>query len=101
MKEVTFEINKLAESKGFIPIMSHELYILKDLSSLGLDDIKSVLLMEIQDWLRKKHNIVVSVGRDCDGEYFISNDNAIYGAYETWEEAIEEGLKKELNTIEL
>jgi len=123
MKEqlISFETAKLARKKGFnIPTRSfypnwdgkyddETLYSCQNVgypefTNEGLEGFGDVLLVPtqslLQKWLRDRHNIIVSIDIDEEGKFFIFVTNiGIYGAYNSWEEALETSLKDALTTL--
>jgi hypothetical protein len=124
-KPVTFDTACLAQKKGFtVPVLNcyNDDYEIVDVNTLwnygceggmcleewyvdynSTDTITSVIVSaptqsELQDWLREEHNINIYAYQPNETGYWAHNleDKA---KYDTYEEAIEEGLQEALYKI--
>lgn len=103
MKFIELETAKLAKEKGF------PLTIIKPNGEYII--YSAPYQVELQDWLRDKHNIHIYVNhyefsvKSGNGYYFhigksIMNSNTKYtGKYESYEDALEDGLYEALKLI--
>ena len=108
MKE---ELIQLAEHKGFAPLISHELHIIKNLSSIGDEDVYYIFLCELQKWLREKHGIHVEIKLDIilNPPFFSKRIIRLSGCasetglhsyeFKTHEQALEHGLLEGLKLL--